>query len=313
MQCFFFHRVLGSRRVDDFTDLEDPTCRDFESLVRRLARKHRIVSTAELLDLQRSRRRPGPDWVHLSFDDGFASTLRAGEICARLGVPLTVFVTSRVLDGFVPWYVRCMAALSGARRSVRWQGRGFDLRRIGEARALAAGIKESVYSSGGDPSHRTEAILSELGLPIDGAIPDKLRFLTRAELRQLAGLGVEIGSHGVTHASFTASDDASLCDELTGSREALTELLGAPPTAVSYPDGRHDARVEEASVRAGYRIGFAVDGPHEPWEPLAIPRRCLARNVEFVGRPLALGRAFGTAGAVKVGLHWLASRVGAAR
>lgn len=92
------------------------------------------------------------------------------------------------------------------------------------------------------------------------------------ELRDLAAAEWEIGSHTLTHPVLTELDDASLAEELRGSKERLERELGRPCDTVAYPYGAHDARVVAAAAAAGYGWAcvfpptYAARGPH------AVPR-----------------------------------------
>jgi peptidoglycan/xylan/chitin deacetylase (PgdA/CDA1 family) len=91
------------------------------------------------------------------------------------------------------------------------------------------------------------------------------------ELRALADAGWEIGSHGVTHVDLTAAAPADADRELRDSRDALAEVLGAPPAGIAYPFGRHTPATDEATRRAGYAYACACAGAG-PWRPYAVPR-----------------------------------------
>jgi len=84
--------------------------------------------------------------------------------------------------------------------------------------------------------------------------------------------GIEVHSHGATHARLTWLADERVTDELQRSREAIGRRLGRAPCAVSYPFGSADARVRDLAARAGYRLGFT--GPRRGGaDPLGVPRR----------------------------------------
>jgi len=85
------------------------------------------------------------------------------------------------------------------------------------------------------------------------------RHLTPDEVRQLAGEGVTIGSHGMTHVNMTALSDAALDAELALSRDLLRQLSGQAVDAVAFPWGLSDQRVAGAARKAGYRLGFGAD------------------------------------------------------
>jgi len=77
MRVFFFHRLLLGWRIEDYTDGLDPKARDFERLILRLKDRYEMVSSAKIRTVFDRGESPNLDWVHLSFDDGFASTLVA--------------------------------------------------------------------------------------------------------------------------------------------------------------------------------------------------------------------------------------------
>jgi peptidoglycan/xylan/chitin deacetylase (PgdA/CDA1 family) len=92
------------------------------------------------------------------------------------------------------------------------------------------------------------------------------------DLAQWQEKGIEVHSHGASHARLTWLSDAQVTDDLARSHEAITRRLGRPPCGVSYPFGAVDARVRGLAAGAGYQLGFA--GPsQEGTDPLALPRR----------------------------------------
>jgi peptidoglycan/xylan/chitin deacetylase (PgdA/CDA1 family) len=78
------------------------------------------------------------------------------------------------------------------------------------------------------------------------------------ELLLLAASGIELGSHGRTHAPLPDLDDASIRREVEDSRRELREALGHPPRLFAYPNGRTDARTRAAVVEAGYEGAFTT-------------------------------------------------------
>lgn len=83
-------------------------------------------------------------------------------------------------------------------------------------------------------------------------------FLTWDGVRALAAAGMEIGSHGVTHARLPDLSPDRLQDELVKSRLALEAQLNAPVDLLAYPYNSVRRRVIAAASQAGYRI--AVSG-----------------------------------------------------
>jgi peptidoglycan/xylan/chitin deacetylase (PgdA/CDA1 family) len=52
--------------------------------------------------------------------------------------------------------------------------------------------------------------------------------------------------------------DAELHRNTREARDVLADLLGKPPRAFAYPQGRFDARVAAAVERAGFTAAFSV-------------------------------------------------------
>jgi peptidoglycan/xylan/chitin deacetylase (PgdA/CDA1 family) len=86
----------------------------------------------------------------------------------------------------------------------------------------------------------------------------ELRSLDWERLRRLAASGWEVGSHTVTHPHLTSLDDDALARELTASLEAVEQHMRTRCTSIAYPFGDVDARVVEATRRAGYRTAAAL-------------------------------------------------------
>jgi len=101
-----------------------------------------------------------------------------------------------------------------------------------------------------------------------GADAAELEAMTWADLRALAAMGWEIGSHTCTHPRLTELDDRALARELRQSRERCAKELGTDCRTVAYPYGDVDARVRRAAADAGYLAGACLsrslrdEGPH---------------------------------------------------
>jgi peptidoglycan/xylan/chitin deacetylase (PgdA/CDA1 family) len=85
-------------------------------------------------------------------------------------------------------------------------------------------------------------------------------FLTCPELRRLEQLGVEIGSHTVSHRDLRTLSAAELEYELLASRRRLERCLAHPVQWFAYPYGGFDERVVEQVRRAGYVLAATTVG-----------------------------------------------------
>jgi peptidoglycan-N-acetylglucosamine deacetylase len=110
---------------------------------------------------------------------------------------------------------------------------------------------------------RTAQLMADYGLvgtfyvPISIARPQ----LDRCQLLELCAMGMEIGSHGLTHCPLTRSEDIQR--ELTESKEKLEQSIGRPVSAFCYPFGKFNRRTALLARSAGYSlarttVGFSI-------------------------------------------------------
>jgi len=141
---------------------------------------------------------------------------------------------------------------------------GVSIVRLGEGQVSCAALRVAVTFDDGYKDNLRVAvpILLKFKIPFTvfataSFIQDGSKeYLTPSELRELAALdGVTIGSHGVSHRRLAECDEATMWEELYGSRSYLEDVIGTAVTALSYPHGSANLRVASAAWRAGYAVG----------------------------------------------------------
>jgi peptidoglycan/xylan/chitin deacetylase (PgdA/CDA1 family) len=120
-----------------------------------------------------------------------------------------------------------------------------------------------------------------LGLPYPEA--PRARILTADEVRSLRRMGVEIGSHTVTHADLTALAYEDVLDELKTSKRALESVVDAPVEVFAYPYGRAHEETVAACREAGYRAACRTSGDGSWNEPLNLPRQGMNNSDTLLG------------------------------
>ncbi|MBD3343603.1 MAG: polysaccharide deacetylase family protein [Chitinivibrionales bacterium] len=78
--------------------------------------------------------------------------------------------------------------------------------------------------------------------------------LSKAQLREIADKGHEIGSHSLTHPDLTMLNQRDLERELTESRLILEDIIGRKVISLSFPYGRWNSRVWNTARHSGYSI-----------------------------------------------------------
>jgi peptidoglycan/xylan/chitin deacetylase (PgdA/CDA1 family) len=117
--------------------------------------------------------------------------------------------------------------------------------------------------------------LTPQGQPVDwvdtpGEKP--LETLTLDQVLEMQDAGVDFQSHSWAHLDLTQLSEAECVQDLTESRELLSDLLGRPVTTMAYPRGRHSPHVRRAAARAGYTHAFALPEQAEQPSEYAVPR-----------------------------------------
>lgn len=199
-------------------------------------------------------------------------------VCARIRPPhMTILLFHRVTDQISP---------DGLTVGTRWF-RDFCRLMKSQYHVVSLDDINRVLRSGQAPKRRTLAItfddcyadnldaarlLQEHGLPATFFIPTQyvetpLRFpwdshlpsmpnLTWNDVRNIAALGHDIGSHTVSHADFGKLSDADAMRELVDSRAILEEQIGRQVKWFAFPfGGRSNFRPEQILLvtRAGYQ------------------------------------------------------------
>jgi len=229
----------------------------------------------------------------ITFDDGWRDNLEhALPALERRGLSATIFVvTERVGTEGAFWPDEVCRRMGPLRLD----------RQRELVRSLGAG-------GGGDP---VASVLDRLKQVSEAARLELLALLREqtaspansgpelldwADLAQLANAGIDIESHGATHAILTGLPDDVVERELRSARAQLLERGHGRRGLLAYPSGRHDKRIQAIAGRVGYAGAFTT----EPglWdaksEPLALPRIGLHDDISRT-RPEFLYRFPGSA------------------
>jgi peptidoglycan/xylan/chitin deacetylase (PgdA/CDA1 family) len=253
----------------------------------RIGRIFRVMSAEDLLHDFAAGKRPANAMV-LTFDDGYANNcLHALPLLTRMGLPFTVFVTTGFLDSpAVLWNDLLEFAISSTREQRLPAGVLADDRPLGtaaERRAAIAALKDVLKRNPRDQAARQVDHLCEV-LGTDRTSPKlaDVRFMTSDDIRRLAGAGVGIGGHGVTHAVLSRESPQRAKAEVVDCKARLEGLVGRPVTLFAYPNGRPEdfnQAVKRDLAEAGYKAAFTtVHGLHRPGEDIFEIRRISLDN-----------------------------------
>lgn len=255
-----FHRVLDPR--DPRWPSSDPAytldCELFQRCLHFFAAHYNIVSADAVLRARRGEDKLPERALLVTFDDGWADNVEyAFPRMQALGIPGLMFVVADAVD----------------RREAFYQERILGAWRLGTltpadlAQALARQDAPASVTASGAEQQLRQLIAAVEALPeearrrlLDGlasSLQDRHRqMISASELGRLERSGVAIGLHGKTHVPLTRAVDLGV--ELEGARAALERHLpeGAGPSTMSFPHGRHDARIADRARHAGFELLF---------------------------------------------------------
>ena len=268
-----YHRVLpaGEARRDAVEDGMYVTPETFGRHLDWLAADFRVLPLHEVVARLADGRALPPGACAITFDDGWRDNAEhALPALARRGLPATVFVvTERMGSEGAFWPDEVCRRLEPLPES--------------ERRALAARLGAD---RGGEPR---AAVLAQLKTLPDGERERALEALRAAtpappargrelldwdELDRLARGGVDVESHGATHAILTVLADDAVRAELRTARERLRERGHGRHGLFAYPSGAHDDRVVRIARELGHRAAVTVERglAAAAGDPLRIPR-----------------------------------------
>jgi peptidoglycan/xylan/chitin deacetylase (PgdA/CDA1 family) len=168
-------------------------------------------------------------------------------------------------DPRVERYVVCQEAFEGQMRWLREAGfASVGLRAFLAGKGAAPGAHGPrraiglTFDDGRESDHRLALpVLQRLGLHGTFFIVTdwigRPGFLTRAEIRELAAAGMEIGSHTASHRFLSDLPAAEVRRELAASRAALEDLTGRPVPFLALPGGRGSRAAFRIAREVGYR------------------------------------------------------------
>lgn len=140
--------------------------------------------------------------------------------------------------------------------------------------------RRSIITTSWDDGHpfdiRLAELLAKYGLKGTFYVPQKYNgqsVLSGSQLVYLRQLGMEIGSHTVTHPILTKINSKEAFGELHDSKKMLEDTLGEGVTAFCYPGGKFNQVVRSQVIKAGYRLARTTVGfrPEINFDPFCMP------------------------------------------
>lgn len=214
-EIWCLHRVIPERSTFKSNRDLEITPDYLEQLIRE-EREHgfRFVDMDTFVEAANGKRRE-KKLIHITFDDGFADVFtNAYPVLKRYQIPFTLYVTTYMPDGKADlWWLQLERLADG---DAEWFEK--TLRQIYDRHDPVASAMHEITSSA-----------------VDAALCQQLS-LTWEQIRVMVSEGLcTVGSHGVSHSTFTMLSIEEAQRELKMSKQRLEEILGIEVRHFSYP------------------------------------------------------------------------------
>ena len=242
---FLFHGVIEKQRhqVRNYTRKHLPMA-DFRAALEALGRRGRPVSMDDVVAGCASGRPFPPRSFAITFDDGFENNASvARPLLDDMGIPATVYVTSRFVDeGGMSWIDRIEWAFERVSRAsviLPWSPKAVAIGSIESKISTLQDIRLEVKSN---PAIDVDGLVSDIFRQFDleevRSSNDTLdKKMSWQQVRDWVAPGFSIGGHSHTHAILSFLSPADLAWELDHSLDMLLRHADIATKHYSYPEG----------------------------------------------------------------------------
>jgi peptidoglycan/xylan/chitin deacetylase (PgdA/CDA1 family) len=267
LTCLTYHRI---GEIDDLDGgLVSCSFDELEWQARWLRDNVRVLDGVEVAAWLRGELALDGPAACITFDDGYADNLRAGELLARQGLPALFFVTSGFVGTQVAsdWDRLAYAVKQTAKSGLEIAAVGVlgPWRvRVGDREACYSAIRR-IYRSVPTPqqSRFVAAVEEAAGARVSEVPRQAPIWMPWEAVRKLHALGHTIGAHSHSHPILSTLTIDAQREELRRSKETLERELGAPVTLMAYPVGKphtFTGATKKVAAECGYDGAFSFYG-----------------------------------------------------
>ena len=277
-----YHRIHAPSGFEFFEPVISASPDGFARQMDFIAERFNAVSLADVVSWLDGKGSLPSNPALITFDDGYRDNLeQALPVLRERDLPAVLFVATENIDRQEPFF---------------WDSAAYFFRHtiVEEADLPVVGARswgstpsqvcaEWIEAAKRIPQSRRAEATEQLGQVLGVAMPDAAGatgLLSWDEIREMAGNGIDIGSHTLSHAILTELAPPEAHKELAGSRRRLEEELNMPVRTLAYPNGTtldFNLQVEALTRETGYSAAFTlVPGP--------------ARSPEVRSNPMAIRR-----------------------
>jgi peptidoglycan/xylan/chitin deacetylase (PgdA/CDA1 family) len=265
LSILIFHRVLPQ---PDPLLHSDPDVQRFDQLVDWITHWFNVLPLGEAIERLKHGQLPARA-LSITFDDGYADNLlHAVPILLKHKAHATFFITTGYVDGRLMWNDVIIESVRSAQAPL------IDLSFLGlgsvaattiddKRRVIAQAIASIMHLSQPEIADAVGRICENCA----GTLPRNL-MMTPSQLREMAGKGMALGAHTISHPILTRLSDNDVTREIADSRDFLSGLTGAPIELFAYPNGKlgrdyypkHAQIVRDLGFSAALTTNWGVSG-----------------------------------------------------
>ncbi len=259
-----YHRVLNNNDNEaNFTQsslIVSP--RIFRDQMSFLRDYFNIISLPKLIDTIKHNHVLPKKAITITFDDGWRDNFtNALPVVRSLDIPITIFLTVDYIGTDRKlWFIKIAEMIA--------------VNKISKANIMNAIESITGKEFNNQNEENTIEILKDYDLEtidkiiliLDQRITsecnnplDSRQMLTWNEVAQMKQIGVDFGSHGLSHSIMTLLGTEQVRQELRESKKILEEKLGSQVLAFAYPNGNFNAEIESLVQEAGYKCALTTN------------------------------------------------------
>jgi peptidoglycan/xylan/chitin deacetylase (PgdA/CDA1 family) len=266
--CLTYHSINTPGLFDD--EVVSCSLEELDWQAAFLARTVRVLDGSEVVRFARGQLELDEPAVCVTFDDGYADNLRAGEVLRRHGLPAIFFLTTGIVGttAITDWDRLAHAVKMTKNRTLAIPAVG----RLGpwtiefrENSRETIRALQRVYRS--IPGTAVEAFVSAVeraaGANAVEFLGGKTMFLSWDEVRALARMGHTIGAHTHSHRILSTLTDAEQVHEVAHSKAVIETHLSTKVNVFAYPVGKPFAfseRTKQIVRDCGFEVAFSFYG-----------------------------------------------------
>lgn len=234
----------------------------------RLRRRYSFVTLDSATRMLNGEECLKPFSLVITFDDSLKCLAKvAAPALAKASIPATFYLSTDVIDGQRPyWWKRLEAAVAHATVEtmdlILSDGKKMQIKTEEGVPGLAALKTALKQLPGAEIENLVSKVESHLNQrPIEAMRDPYAEVMDWADVSAMIEMGMDIGSHTVTHPNLSLLPSSEVLQEIIDSKNRIEEKTGKSCHHMCYPYGAFSDEVVAAVRGAGYHSAVTTETP----------------------------------------------------